>query len=68
MAASGSIEARVINQQTLYRAVTQDVRVNDFAHVGEVYIAVPDGSGYTTTVGPCSHWSRHPDLLARTVA
>ena len=24
-------------------------------------------SGYTTTVGPCSHWSRHPDLFARTV-
>jgi hypothetical protein len=25
-------------------------------------------SGYTTTVGPCSHWSRQPDLLMRTVA
>jgi hypothetical protein len=24
-------------------------------------------SGYTTTVGPCSHWSRHSDLLMRTV-
>jgi hypothetical protein len=24
-------------------------------------------SGYTTTVGPCSHCSRHPDLLARTL-
>ena len=23
-------------------------------------------SGYTTTKGPCSHWSRHPDLLMRT--
>ena len=24
-------------------------------------------SGYTTTVGPCSHWSRQPDLLMRTL-
>jgi hypothetical protein len=24
-------------------------------------------SGYTTTVGPCSHWSRQPDLLIRTL-
>ena len=25
-------------------------------------------SGYTTIIGPCSHWSRHPDLLMRTRA
>src|SRR6201998_4958041 len=24
-------------------------------------------SGYTTTVGPCSHWSRQRDLLMRTL-
>jgi len=51
---------------TLHRLSIHDVRLNTRPHPAG-HAPIPHGIGIDHDRRPCSHWSRHPDILARTL-
>jgi len=68
MRAALRVQALIGNAQPFHRAPAGQMLPHDLFGVLGLHTPVPDGVGIHHYRGPCSHWSRQPDLLMRTFA
>ena len=65
--AAGRVQAILGDQKAVYRLAVHDVGFDDFVNIGRRDTPIPHCVGIDHDGGAMSHWSRHPDMLARTL-